>query len=134
MLRLAAALVQLPVLVRRITDTDGMSLTGLATLSTLDRLGAARVGELAESGNVTQPAMTQLVSRLQEQGLVDRRPDPGDGRVVVVSLTRAGRALVRRRRAARARALADRMTGLPADDRDSLLAALPALERLLAEP
>lgn len=130
-LRLASALTQTPALVRRLTGADGMSLTALATLGTLERVGAARVGELADSEDVTQPAMTQLVSRLAAQGLVERHADPDDGRVVVVRLTDAGRELVGHRRDARGQALADRMLRLDPDDQHSLLAALPALERLL---
>lgn len=131
-LRLAAALGQTPALVRQLTRPSGMSLTALAALSTLERLGGARVGELAESENVTQPAMTQFVSRMQAQGLVERHPDPDDRRVVVVRLTTEGRELVGHRRADRADALAERMMLLDDEDRASLLAALPALERLLA--
>lgn len=131
-LRLATALARTPGLVRRLARHDGLSLTSLATLATLERIGPARVGELAGSEDVTQPAMTQLVSRLQARGLLDRQPDPTDGRVVVVALTGRGRELILDLRGARAHALADRMMLLDPGDRASLIAALPALERLLA--
>ena len=71
---------------------DGLSLTAAATLATLDRSGPSRLTELAAREGVTQPAMTQLIARLAEQGLVSRDADPGDGRVVQVQLTAGGRA------------------------------------------
>lgn len=132
LVRLAAALVESIRLVRRLVPAGGISLTGLSTLSALDRAGATRVGVLADREHLTQPAMTQLVSRLAAQGLVERHPDPGDGRVVLVTLTEAGRGLLANRRAARARVLADRMRLLDDGERAALATALPALEHLLA--
>lgn len=132
LVRLASALVESMRLVHRLVPAEGISLTGLSTLNMLDRYGATRVGALADSEHLTQPAMTQLVSRLQSQGLVERHPDPGDGRVVLVTLTESGRQLVTNRRAARARALAERLRMLDDTERAALAAALPALEHLLA--
>jgi DNA-binding MarR family transcriptional regulator len=74
--------------------------------------------------------MTQLVTRLEKDGLAERGSDPTDGRVVVVSITEAGRTSVARRRAANAAALSARLRELPAADRTAILAALPAMERL----
>lgn len=131
--RLASALIDSMRMVRRLVPADGLSLTSLATLATLEQSGPTRVGALAEGEHLTQPAMTQLVSRLQARGLVERRPDPADGRVVLVALTDAGRQLVTDRRAARARALAERLARLRDAERAALAAALPALERLLTD-
>jgi DNA-binding MarR family transcriptional regulator len=74
--------------------------------------------------------MTQLVTRLERDGLAERGSDPADGRVVVVSITDAGRAAVERRREASVEALSEHLRVLPADDRAAILAALPAMERL----
>ena len=81
---------------------DGLSLTAAATLATLERSGPRRLTALAVREGVTQPAMTQLIARLQDSGLVDRAADPADGRVVQVRLTDEGRELLARRRAVRA--------------------------------
>jgi DNA-binding MarR family transcriptional regulator len=109
-----------------------VSLTTADTLRTLDTRGPCRVSDLAALEGVTQPAMTQLVSRLEHDGLVERRPCAEDARVVMVHLTGAGGELLRRRREARAR-LIDELAGrLSDDDQDALAAALPALERLVA--
>jgi DNA-binding MarR family transcriptional regulator len=74
--------------------------------------------------------MTQLVTRLEKDGLAQRGSDPADGRVVIVSITEAGRAAVGRRRTANAVALSERLRALPAADHEAILAALPAMERL----
>src|SRR5512147_2176032 len=105
---LTAALEQLlKVFLRRLSSPSGLSLAAAATLATLERSGPCRLTELAVREGVTQPAMTQLVSRLQADGLVARDTDPSDGRVVQVSITDAGRATLATRRAERGERLAE---------------------------
>src|SRR5260370_578296 len=86
----AAGLERLLALIRWLSP-PGLSLTAAATLSTLDRSGPCRLTALAAGEGVTQPAMTQLVARLADSGLVARSADPADGRVVYVHITPAGR-------------------------------------------
>ena len=117
-------------LLRRLTPRSEMSLTAASTLRRLERSGPHRLCELYAPEGVSQPAMTQLVTRLEKEGLAERRGDPSDGRAVVVSITEAGRAAVARRRDGRAQALAALLESLPADDHAAIVAALPALERL----
>ena len=107
-----------------------MSLTSLGTLSTLDRAGPQRITDLARAEGVAQPSMTVLVGTLERDGLVVRRADPSDKRVVLTELTAAGADLVRARRRAHAQALAQLIEKLPPDEAAALLAALPALEHL----
>jgi len=124
-------------LFRRLSPATGLSLTAAATLSNLDRRGAARLTELATQQGVSQPAMTQLVTRLQDAGLVERTPDPDDGRVVRVHITDPGRAELMRRRAVRTERLAGLLDRLTADEQAALIAALPAITTLTtldAEP
>jgi DNA-binding MarR family transcriptional regulator len=119
-------------LIRRLSP-PGMSLTSAATLNTLERSGPCRLTALAAIEGVTQPAMTQLVGRLAEAGLVTRCADPEDGRVVHVQLTDEGRDFVARRRAVRAERLAGMLARLSKADQDALAAALPAITALVAE-
>lgn len=121
---------------RRLSPDTGLSLTAVATLSSLDRNGPARLTELAVQQGVTQPAMTQLVTRLQDTGLAERRPDAADGRVVLVHITDTGRAELVRRRAVRTARLGELFDRLTEDQQAALVAALPAVEALtrLAEP
>lgn len=124
-----AAFERLFELLRRLT-ADPTSLTAASTLRRLDRFGEHRLSDLAAAEGVTQPAMTQLASRLERDGLATRGGDPSDGRVVVVGITDAGRKLVRRRRQSRSDRLAELLAELSAGEHATIMAALPALDRL----
>jgi DNA-binding MarR family transcriptional regulator len=67
-----------------ITRTEG------GVLFTLSR-GPRRITELAEVEGLAQPTVTLLVKKLEQKGWVKRDSTAADGRVVVLSLTRAGR-------------------------------------------
>jgi DNA-binding MarR family transcriptional regulator len=127
---IAAGVERLIGLVRSLTPPDGISLTAAATLATLERSGPQRLTGLAVQEGVTQPAMTQLIGRLQEAGLVRREADPTDGRVVQVWLTDRGRDLLARRRAVRAERLAVVLDQISPEHQAALGAALPAIEAL----
>jgi len=131
-LRLAGDLEQVLGLFRSLVQPSALSMTAGATLSTLERNGRCRLTALAGREGVTQPAMTQLVSRLQDAGLVSREADPTDGRVVQVSITDAGKTMLARRRARRADGLAGVLARLSAEHRAALANALPALDELAA--
>lgn len=57
--------------------------------------GGLRHRDLLEHLVISQPGLSRKVERMEVAGLVERRPDPQDGRGVVVKLTRAGRAALR---------------------------------------
>jgi len=131
---LAADLTAVFGLFRSLSAPSGMSMTAAATLATIERNGPSRLTLLAAREGVTQPAMTQLISRLEDSGLVRRAADPADGRVVLVTLTEEGRASLARRRADRADRLALILAQLSAEHRAALAAVLPALAALAAVP
>jgi DNA-binding MarR family transcriptional regulator len=126
----AASLSALIVLLRRLNPPSEFSLTVMGTLATLERSGPCRITELAAGEAVSQPAMTQLVSRLEHEGLAVREADPGDGRVVLVHLTQAGRTALAARRATRSERLAELVRELGPDDFATLAAAVPAVDAL----
>jgi DNA-binding MarR family transcriptional regulator len=67
-----------------------VSRTDAGVLYTLSD-GPRRLTELAELEGLAQPTMTLLVQRLEQRGWVKRERDADDGRVVVISVTEAGR-------------------------------------------
>jgi DNA-binding MarR family transcriptional regulator len=79
---------------------------------------------LAKLGMLTTGAMTNRIDRLEERGLVQRRPDPGDRRSLHVRLTKKGVDLMDRAISARIDSAARSLSSL--SDRDS-----QTLERLL---
>ena len=129
---LAGALEQLVSMWRRLAVPGELSSTAAFTLARLSRDGPCRLTELAAHEKVSQPAMTQLVSRLEGQGLAERCSEPGDARVVNVAVTAAGEELIARRRAARGARFAEFFAMLPEHHQAALTSALPALQ-LLAE-
>src|ERR687887_751988 len=90
-LELAAGLERLVSFVRRLSPSRELSLTTASTLATLSASGPTRLTELAAQEGVTQPAMTQLISRLERQGLAMRRGGAAGGGGVPGSHTPAGR-------------------------------------------
>jgi DNA-binding MarR family transcriptional regulator len=108
--------------------------TALAALATVERHGPLTPSELAEIERVKRPTATRTLRGLVEAGLVDRAPDPADGRSALVSVTAAGRERLRRLRGRKNAYLARRMRDLPAEDVATLERAAGILERILEQP
>jgi DNA-binding MarR family transcriptional regulator len=131
---LATGLENLFTLWRRFDVPGELSFTAAAALRRLIREGPSRLTDLAAHEHVTQPGMTQLVSRLEGQGLVERIKDQADARVVLVRVTSSGEALVDRRRSARVAQFAELFAALPKPEQSALTAALPAIHHLADVP
>ena len=111
-----------------------LSPTAAAALATVDRHGPLSPSELAEIERIKRPTATRSLRQLEEAGLVDRTPDPADGRGALVSLNASGRERLRRLRGRKNAYLARRMRDLPAEDVAALERAAGILERILEEP
>jgi DNA-binding MarR family transcriptional regulator len=90
-----------------------------------------RVTELAAREGITQPAVTQLVNRMQQRGWVERDVDPADGRVVLVRLTARGRQALEHVRAEYRALLHEEMTTLDDNEVETLAKAVTILDRLI---
>src|SRR3984957_12353180 len=55
----------------------------------------SRLTDLAAQARMTRPAMAELVDDLERLGIVERRPDPTDGRAKLICLTEQGWAAMR---------------------------------------
>ena len=108
--------------------------TAAAALASVDRHGPLSPSELAEIERIKRPTATRSLRQLEEAGLVDRTPDPADGRGALVSVNAAGRERLRRLRGRKNAYLARRMRDLPAEDVAALERAAGILERILEEP
>jgi DNA-binding MarR family transcriptional regulator len=73
---------------------DGWAFDVLSALRRAGEPYELSPGQLVQQTLVTSGTMTNRVDRLERSGLVDRRPDPGDRRGVLVRLTPAGRDVV----------------------------------------
>jgi DNA-binding MarR family transcriptional regulator len=107
--------------------------TSAAALATVERHGPLTPSELAAIERVKRPTATRVLRVLAEAGLVERTPDPDDGRSSLVSVTPAGRERLRRLRGRKNAYLARRMRALPEAEVETLERAAEILERVLAE-
>ena len=107
-----------------------LSDTQLAALATLERHGAMTPGELAEHEKVQPPSMTRVIAALVDWELVTRAPHPTDRRQVILTVTAGGRDLVQKVRRRREAWLARRLAELSPQERATLRAAAPILEKL----
>ncbi len=107
-----------------------LSDTQFAALATLDKHGPMSPGELAGHERVQPPSMTRVIAALMEWELVTRTAHASDRRQVVLTLTPAGLDLLVRSRRRRDAWLAKRLDELTPQERATLRAAAPILEKL----
>jgi DNA-binding MarR family transcriptional regulator len=107
--------------------------TAAAALATVERHGPLTPSELAEIERVKRPTATRTLGVLSEAGLVERAPDPEDGRSALVSITAVGRDRLRRLRGRKNAYLARRMRDLPVEDLMTLDRAAAILESVLED-
>lgn len=120
--------------IRRGSPQHLLTLTQGSVLRTLVTEGPRRMSALAEAERVRLPSMSDVIARMRRLGLVERAPDPDDGRATVVTATEEGRRFFARLTSERAAHLRARLEHLSDADRAAIAAALPALNRLLATP
>lgn len=109
---------------------EGLTATQSGVLATLVREGPMLAGDLAAAEAINPTMLSRVLAHLEETGLIDRAPHPGDARCTTARATAAGTRLLTRLRARRAAILLERVGELEPDQVAALLAALPALEAL----
>lgn len=107
--------------------------TSASALATIESRGPLTPSELAEIERVKRPTATRTLGFLEGAGLVERAPDPSDGRSSLVTATVEGRERLRRLRGRKSAYLARRMRDLPAEDLAVLERAAVILEGILEE-
>jgi DNA-binding MarR family transcriptional regulator len=116
---------------RQMKSEGELTLPESSALARLDRGGPATSSELARLEQISPQSMGTTLAGLEARGLIERHPDPDDGRRAVLSLTSVGRQLLRDRRnqstEAMVRALSAAFTSA---ELEQLMAAAPLLERL----
>lgn len=118
---------------RRIRNNRGdehMSDSQLGVLFVLEKGGDASPSALADHERVSPPSMNRTLNGLEERGLVRRDPSLDDARKVVVSITAAGRELVRETRRLRTAWFSRQLSALSPEERAALEAVIPILRRI----
>lgn len=93
-------------------------------LTTLSRHEGANQGRLADLLDVEAITLCRMVDRLEEAGLVERRPDPTDRRAWRIYLTEKARPIISELRSLADGLIEEALTGLTGPDRDALGAML----------
>jgi DNA-binding MarR family transcriptional regulator len=114
----------------RVESSVGISPTLHAALHSVEVHGPITAGQLARHENVRKPTMTRTIHALLDEGLVERTPDPLDGRVSWLQVTPAGSKLLQRARRRQTEFLAARLKKLSHEDREVLDRATVVLDRL----
>ena len=112
-------------------DVSALPHAAMRLLGRLDELGPTRISELAKADRCSQPTMSNLVQRQEEQGWVRREADPADSRASLISLTEAGYGELQRARQEAGAAIATRLGQLPATDLTTLEAAVAVMHKIL---
>src|SRR5688572_20591540 len=103
-------------------------------LASLFREDGQTLAGISRALLVTAGNVTGLVDRAERDGVVERRPDPADRRVVRVWLTAEGRALIRKLLPLHHAQVHELLRGLPAQDRKDLRRLLGGLRDHLQKP
>jgi DNA-binding MarR family transcriptional regulator len=111
-------------------STTGHTPSQLSALSVVVSHGPLTLGALADHERVAPPSITKVVTKLEADELVVRSPDAADGRVTLVSATKAGHALIAETRRRKTTWLAARLRELPAEEQVRIAEALEVLEHL----
>jgi DNA-binding MarR family transcriptional regulator len=113
---------------------DAISLAQFRLLVVLFSRGPQKVTTLAQALGVNPSTATRTIDRLLDRGLVDRQTNPESRREMRISLTPAGKRVVRkatRRRRAEIAAIVEKM---PATHQRGLVRALNAFSAAGGEP
>ncbi len=106
-----------------------LSLVHLHVLTILESEGSLAMSRLADALDVSVASATGIVDRMEDRGLVERRREPGDRRVVVVHRTAAGDAVFDELAEQRRGHLAAMFGGMSDDELSALLIGMRAMRR-----
>ncbi|HEY1700353.1 MAG TPA: MarR family winged helix-turn-helix transcriptional regulator [Trebonia sp.] len=127
--RLRVAIARLSRRLRR-HEIAGLTPTQLAALSTVERSGPLRLGDLAAAEGIAPSTLTRLVSVLEEYGYVKRDADPNDARASTLAITLKGHGVLEDLREEGTALLTESLMLLSGQERAALATALPVLEHL----
>ncbi|WP_275461418.1 MarR family winged helix-turn-helix transcriptional regulator [Streptomyces noursei] len=115
---------------RPVLDAHGLAMWAYSVLLHLDETPIRTQAALAEAIRADKTRIIPVLDDLEARGLIHRRPDPGDRRVRLVSLTPEGRRLRDAVQADIQRGEERLLAHLPAADRDGFVRGLMALHAL----
>jgi DNA-binding MarR family transcriptional regulator len=127
---LRAAVLGLARELRTLAGEHGLTPTQTSVLGLVERRGPLRASDIATAEGLNPTLVSRVLGHLEGGGHLTRAPDASDARAARIDVSASGRALAVRVRERRTRWLEERLGCLSAEERESLLAALPALRAL----
>jgi DNA-binding MarR family transcriptional regulator len=118
---------------RALVGCCGLTVAQSNAMLTLQGLGSATMNEFAAEMRLHGTTMTRMVDALIEKGLVERRPDAEDRRIVRVGLSPAGQEMAARLQASKQELLSSALAEMPAGERETMLKALERVADLLGK-
>jgi len=109
-----------------------LSIVQLHVLTVLETAGPLPMGKLADALDVSVASATGIVDRMEQRGLVGRRHDEADRRIVLVHATDAGRAVFNDLAEMRRAGLVNILDRLTNDELKALLVGLRAMSKARA--
>ena len=101
-----------------------------SALSRIEQSGPVRLGSLAELEGTTAATMSRVIDSLADRRLIERVPDPDDGRASLIRLSPEGGALLHGLRARYTEALRAALAELGDEEQRLVRQAIPVLGRL----
>ena len=111
-------------------NPDGLNFSQTATLALLEENGGMTTADLARAEAMKPQSMGTILAGLEQDGLVERKPHPTDGRQVLFSLTASGAKARRKRSLAKQKWLLEAVAKLDPADQQTLLSAAALIKRL----
>jgi DNA-binding MarR family transcriptional regulator len=128
--RLRAAIARMSRWLRPTAAAGTLTATEVDMLIVAEKRGPARMSDLAIFCGVNPTMLSRMVPRLEEAGLLGRQLDPADKRACLVEATPKARQLLERVRSEREDVLSRLLDDLDHEERRSIAAATPVLEKL----
>jgi DNA-binding MarR family transcriptional regulator len=119
--------------VRAAAASHELSLTESAVMKRLATDGPATTADLARAESMKPQSMGATIAALEERGMVERKPHPTDGRQANIELTAKGAAVLKSAREAKRTWLAQAITQLDEEERETLFRAGEIIKRLAAK-
>lgn len=110
-----------------------LSLVHLHVLTVLEAHGPLPMSRLADALDVSVASLTGIIDRMEDRGLVERRREPGDRRIVLVHSTDAGVAVFQAMAAERRKTLEPLLDRMTDEELDGFLVGLRALRRVRSD-
>jgi DNA-binding MarR family transcriptional regulator len=102
----------------------GFGVSQMPVLQALQDGGARSQKELARVARIEQPTMAEMLGRMERDGIVERAPNPDDGRGSLISLTRRSKARWSKAKAALIEGEAVSLAGFSDDEKRLLISML----------